>query len=407
MAARRSAGARAPRSRHQRLADHHTQRQRRPAAISRTSYGGDVSPPSSDGARRSRANRPPPRALRGRRRALCTMTSRSGPCRRGHRPLRIYLGWSPIEPRAPSTADGWSGPAEVADTRPQSHFPSGLRCGFCVSGWLRGTGSSLSTDLVVRGQAGDLEAFGRLVQATQTMAYAVARGVLRDSGLAAGRRPGGVSAGVSAASAISRSGRVRRLAPAHRHHRRAEHAAGAPPSRLLRLDDVPDVPVLDEAETSWTELQRQRLARALLTLTAEERRLCDRRYHGRWSTARLAQDAGVDEPAMRKRLQRVRDKLRKEIEVSEQRAIRPRTSGPTSRRKVVELLARPQLTDLPENPVGKVLELLRTVYADFADRAAGDRRLRGGAEDDRQRRALHRGARAASRRRRTASCATT
>jgi DNA-directed RNA polymerase specialized sigma24 family protein len=102
---------------------------------------------------------------------------------------------------------------------------------------------------------------------------------------------------------------------------------------LLRLDDVPEVPVLDETETSWTELQRQRLAGALLTLSSAERRLCDRRYHGQWSTARLAGDAGVDETAMRKRLQRIRDKLRKEIEMSEQRAASkrcPRISRPGS-----------------------------------------------------------------------------
>ena len=36
-------------------------------------------------------------------------------------------------------------------------------------------------------------------------------------------------------------------------------------STLLRLDDVPDVPVLDEAETRWSELQRHTLAAALLT----------------------------------------------------------------------------------------------------------------------------------------------
>jgi phenylalanyl-tRNA synthetase alpha subunit len=34
---------------------------------------------------------------------------------------------------------------------------------------------------------------------------------------------------------------------------------------------------------------------------------------------------------------------------------------------VVELLARPQLTDLPENPVGRTLELLGAVYADFTE----------------------------------------
>ena len=72
---------------------------------------------------------------------------------------------------------------------------------------------------------------------------------------------------------------------------------------------------------------------------------------------------------MRKRLQRIRDKLRKEMEVSEQRVIRPEEIRPDFPAKVVELLARPQLTDLPENPVGKTLELLRTVYADFAERS--------------------------------------
>ena len=36
------------------------------------------------------------------------------------------------------------------------------------------------SDLVVAAQAGDVDAYGRLVQATQTMAYAVAVGVLRD-----------------------------------------------------------------------------------------------------------------------------------------------------------------------------------------------------------------------------------
>jgi hypothetical protein len=104
-----------------------------------------------------------------------------------------------------------------------------------------------------------------------------------------------------------------------------------------------------------------------VTLTSEERRICDRRYHGRWSVARLAVDAGVDEAAMRKRLQRIRDKLRKEIEVAEQRGIRPGDIRADFPAKIVELLARPELGDLPENPVGQVVERLRGVYADFTD----------------------------------------
>ena len=66
---------------------------------------------------------------------------------------------------------------------------------------------------------------------------------------------------------------------------------------------------------------------------------------------------------MRKRLQRIRDKLRKEIEMAEQRGIRPEDIRPDLPAKVVELLARPQLTDLPENPVGRILEGLRQVYS--------------------------------------------
>jgi RNA polymerase sigma-70 factor (ECF subfamily) len=219
-------------------------------------------------------------------------------------------------------------------------------------------------DLVVRAQSGDVEAYGRLVQATQVMAYAVALGVVRDRGMAedaaqeaylkAFRRLGTLDEPAAFVSWLRRI--VITVALNMRRARRLT---------FLRLDDVPDVPVLDEAETSWSDSQRQRLAGALLTLTTDERRLCDRRYHGGWSTARLASAANVDEGAMRKRLQRIRDKLRKEIEVSEQRGVRAEEIRPDLPVKVVELLARPQLTDLPENPVGKVLELLRSVYADF------------------------------------------
>src|SRR5690242_12739498 len=165
-------------------------------------------------------------------------------------------------------------------------------------------------DVVTRAKAGDLDAFSRLVQATQVMSYAVALGVLRDPDLAqdaiqeaflrAFRRLADLEEPAAFISWLRRI--VITVASNMRQARRVT---------LLRLDDVPVVPVLDEAETSWSEAQRQLLAGALLTLTGPERRLCDRRYHGHWSTARLAKDAGVDEAVMRKRLQRVRDKLRK------------------------------------------------------------------------------------------------
>ena len=221
-------------------------------------------------------------------------------------------------------------------------------------------------NVVARARAGDLDACGRLVQATQVMTYAVALGILRDPDMAqdatqeaylrAFRRLADLEEPGAFISWLRRI--VITVASSMRKARR---------TTLLRLDDVPIVPVLDEAETSWSETQRQLLAGALLTLTGSERRLCDRRYHGRWSTARLAKDAGVDEAVMRKRLQRIRDKLRKEIEVAEQRAIRPEDVRTDLPARVVELLTRPKLTDLPENPVGRILELLRGVYAGFTE----------------------------------------
>jgi RNA polymerase sigma factor (sigma-70 family) len=223
-------------------------------------------------------------------------------------------------------------------------------------------------DLVIAAQAGNVEAYGRLVHATQTMAYAVALSVLKESTAAqdavqqaylrAFRRLGDLQ------DPATFAGWLRRIViTSALNMRRARRWT------FLSLDDVADVPVLDEAETRWSEAQRHRLAHALLALTPEERQLCDRRYHGGWSTARLAANAGVDDGAMRKRLQRIRDRLRKEMEVAEQRAIRPDEIRGDLPAKVVELLARPKLTDLPENPVGKMLDLLRSAYPEFAEQS--------------------------------------
>ena len=222
------------------------------------------------------------------------------------------------------------------------------------------------TDLVIRAQRGDVEAYARLVEATQRMVQGVALSVLRDSTTAqdaaqqaylrAFRRLGDLQEPASFAGWLRRI--VITVAFNMRRARRVT---------FVTLDDIPDVPVLDESESRWSEAQRYRLASALLSLTPEERQLCDRRYHGQWTTARLAAQAGVDEAAMRKRLQRIRDKLRKEMEVAEQRGIRPEDIMQDLPARVVELLAHPRLTDLPENPVGKTLEALRGVYADFTE----------------------------------------
>ncbi len=218
--------------------------------------------------------------------------------------------------------------------------------------------------LVEAAQAGNVEAYGVLVESTQKMAFAVAVGVLRDPMVAQDAVQQAYLRAFRRLSDLQDPpafpGWFRRIViTVALNMRRAKRVT------LLRLDDIPDVPVLDEAETRWSDLQRHRLAAALLTLTPDERQLCDRRYHGQWSVARLARHAGVDEATMRKRLQRVRDKLRKEIEMAEQRDIRMEDLRADLPAKVVELLARPQLTDLPENPVGRIVEGLRQAFPEF------------------------------------------
>lgn len=222
------------------------------------------------------------------------------------------------------------------------------------------------TDDVVAALAGDVEAYGRLVRATQTMTYAVALGVLRDRSVAQDAMQHAYLRAFRRLKDLQDpaafAGWLRRIVISS-----ALNIRRAQRSTFLRLEDVREVPVLDEEETRWSDVQRLRLAKALLTLSPEERQVCDRRYHGQWSVARLAAQAGVDEAAMRKRLQRIRDRLRKEIEMAEQRGVRPEDLSPDLPARVVELLARPQLTDLPENPVGRVRELLRSVYPEFTD----------------------------------------
>jgi RNA polymerase sigma-70 factor (ECF subfamily) len=221
--------------------------------------------------------------------------------------------------------------------------------------------------LVTQAQCGQIDAFGRLVGATQGMTYGVAFSVLHDVSLAQDATQEAYLRAFRRIGELQEPGGfivwLRRIViTVALNMRRARRLT------LLRLEDVEEVPVLDEAETVWSERQRHRLSTALLSLSGEERRLCDRRYHGRWTMAQLANAAGVDESTMRKRLQRVRDKLRKEIEVAEQREVGPRHIPEDLPAKIVELLAHPRLTDIPTNPVGSVLSQLRAVYADFVER---------------------------------------
>ena len=219
-------------------------------------------------------------------------------------------------------------------------------------------------ELVGRARAGDVAAYGRLVTATERMVFAVALRVLRDEALAEDAAQETFVRAFRRIADLDEDAAfltwLRRIAvTVAMNMRRARRTT------FLRLDDGVDVPVLDEIEARWSDAQRQQLAAALLILTPDERRLCDRRYHGGWSIGRLASDAGVDEAAMRKRLQRIRDKLRKDIEMSEQSEVGTGHSPRDLPGRIVELLSRPQLTNLPENPVGQVTQILRRVFSQF------------------------------------------
>src|ERR1700679_2530266 len=229
------------------------------------------------------------------------------------------------------------------------------------------------SDLVLAARAGDVAAYGKLVQATQAMSMAVALDVLGE--------PAGAEDAVQGAyvgayrslrhleDAAAFPGWLRRVVITVALNLRRAHLV-----TLLSLDDVPNVPVLDEAERRWSDAQRHRLAAALLRLNAEERRICDRRYHGGWPVDRLAKAAGIPETTMRKRLQRIRDRLRQfieteEIEMMKDLGVSPRATAARLPDKIVELLASPRLTDIPENPVGCMLGQLREVYPEFTEQS--------------------------------------
>ena len=217
--------------------------------------------------------------------------------------------------------------------------------------------------LILQAQAGNLAAYAQLVAATQNMVHAVCYRILQnpadaldaaqDTYLRAFQRLADLR------DPAAFPGWLRRIAVTAAHDLSRHHRLS-----FLDLADLPDVPILDELEQSWSDAQRRALAAALLALSPADRRLCDRFYHGNWPIARLAADAAIAEPAMKKRLQRIRDTLRKETEMSELQNA-PHHPSANLPAKVVELLAHPRLIDLPENPVGKITDLLRACFPDY------------------------------------------
>jgi RNA polymerase sigma factor (sigma-70 family) len=214
-------------------------------------------------------------------------------------------------------------------------------------------------------QAGDLRAYERVVRATEAMVLAVCRARLRH---ASDARDAVQEAFLRAHRGLSRldapeafPGYLRRTAErVVSDLKRARRVSFAP------FDDLSDAFLADRAaEPLYSDERHAALARALLTLPADARLLTHRIYYGGASVARLAAEARVSEPAMRKRLQRIRDQLREEITMSEHPSSPPAAHDDLPAR-VVELLARPTLVALPDNPVARIVAALSAHFAAYS-----------------------------------------
>lgn len=216
--------------------------------------------------------------------------------------------------------------------------------------------NEIDEELVERARRGDIAAYGRLVAATERfvrwiIAREVADAGLRDdvvqeTYLRAFRKLPGLAESHAFSSWLGRVA-VTTARNELRRHRRVFVDESA-------LDWLA-APLPDE---SGDDLARTELGRALVGLPPEERRLMERYYLGRWTAKRLAQEEGVSPAAVRKRLQRLRDRLRRDIVMAH--TTEAERSLPD---RIVALLSRPILANLPENPVGAVWETIRGTLA--------------------------------------------
>ena len=201
-------------------------------------------------------------------------------------------------------------------------------------------------------QDGDVRAYGRIVELTRNSVEAAARVIVHNPEDAEDiaqetyvRAFGQLGNLQDAASLLAWLQRIARNLALNR--RRA--------SRWSFVSDF-DMSQIAQPEIDADELGPA-LARALVGLGEEDRQLCERYYHGGWTTARLADEMKISEGAVRKRLQRVRERLRKGIAMNE-------TDLPE---RIVELLSKPNLTALPENPVGAIWEAFKRQYDGFTE----------------------------------------
>lgn len=205
-------------------------------------------------------------------------------------------------------------------------------------------------DLTAAARGGDVVSYGHIVELTRASVETVARRILHDPAdaedvaqetyLHAFHKLAELQDNGAMLAWLQRIARNMALNRQRGHH-------------LSFADDVDVTQIAAPAPPS--DEDQASLARALIGLAEEDRRLCERYYHGGWTTTRLAGGLGISEMAVRKRLQRVRERLKQGMTMNA-------TELP---QRIVELLSKPNLTAIPENPVGAIWEEFRQTYADF------------------------------------------
>ena len=210
----------------------------------------------------------------------------------------------------------------------------------------------LLADLTRAVRAGEIGAYGRIVALTRTAVEAAARVVVhnaedaedvaQETYLRAFHKLDDLQDPASLLAWLQRIARNLAL-----NRRRASSQSFVSDADLMTIAE----PQSDQDERGPA------LARAIVDLNADDRQLCERYYHGGWTTSRLATEMQISEPAVRERLQRVRERLREGMTMNA-------TELP---QRIVELLSKPNLTAMPENPVGALWEAFRSQYHGFTE----------------------------------------
>jgi RNA polymerase sigma-70 factor (ECF subfamily) len=222
-------------------------------------------------------------------------------------------------------------------------------------------------ETVEKARQGDLDAYGRLVTEHQGWLFAVVRGIVHDEQTAEDvvqevflKAFRGLST-LQDAQAFPAWLRRIGVTIALNHMRTRRHT-------FVDVTIAETMPAEEsQSETRDKDDLLSFLQRAMVGLPPDDRKVCERFYHGGWTAARLAESEGISAAAMRKRLERIRKQLRKEIEMNQQkRGHKERAgerSGPGLPERIIRMLSKPILTDMPENPVGAVWEIIRGAHS--------------------------------------------